>query len=56
MQLYVSVYQQPDIWKDCWTFLLPVMNTQLVWDIENFKLARPAMDVEAFMYSLQNLA
>lgn len=38
MQLYVAAYQAADIWQECWTHILPVMNAQLVRDIERCTL------------------
>jgi hypothetical protein len=54
MQLYVSCYQSAQIWQECWKSVLPVMNAQLVRDVEAFRLTHPQMDVEAFSYSLTN--
>ena len=55
MQLYVAIYQSTDIWQECWTHVLPVMNAQLVRDIEHFRAQNPQMDSAAFMYALQNI-
>jgi hypothetical protein len=55
MQLYVAVYQTPGIWQECWTHILPVMNAQLVRDLESFRTHNPQMDTPAFVYALQNL-
>lgn len=55
MQLYIAIYQHPLIWKDCWTHVLPVMNSQLIRDVETFKEANPKMDIDNFIYALQTL-
>lgn len=55
MQLYVSAYQNKAIWQKCWTNVLPVMNAQLVRDVENFVSSNPSMDAAAFIYCLSGI-
>lgn len=55
MQLYIAIYQHPSIWQQCWTHVLPVMNAQLIRDVEIFKESYPVMDTENFVYSLKTL-
>ena len=55
VQLYISIYQHRSIWKECWTRVLPVMNAQLVRDVEVFREKYPTMDMENFIHVLKTL-
>lgn len=55
MQLYVSIYQDPKIWQECWTFILPVMNSQVVRDVDIFRQKHPVLDNTAFAYALNTV-
>lgn len=36
MQLYIAAYQQPPIWKECWTGVYPLLTYQIIKDVEDF--------------------
>eukprot|EP00961_Rhodomonas_salina_P019940 268268-Rhodomonas_salina.5 len=55
MQLYVACYQNENIWQSCWMHILPVMNSQVIRDIENFKSTYPSLDNDAFTYVLASI-
>lgn len=55
MQLYVAIYQNQKIWQDCWTYIFPVKNAQVVRDIETFRQKNPVIDHAQFQYALSTI-
>lgn len=54
MQLYMCIYQKKKIWQKCWMHILPVMNAQIIRDVEHHLLQAPQIDVDGFVYALQS--
>ena len=48
LQLYVTVYLPPSIWKDVWKHVIGVISVQIIRDCENFA-AQNAFDAKSFM-------
>lgn len=48
MHLYVASYQKPDIWKQCWKEIYPLMSTQIAKNVETFVRDHP-FAVEEFV-------
>lgn len=44
MQLYICIYQNENIWKDCWTNVLPLMNSQVIRDVDSFRKTHPVIN------------
>jgi len=44
IQLYICIYQNEVTWKECWTNVLPIMNAQVIRDIETFRKTHPSID------------
>jgi hypothetical protein len=40
MHLYLCAYQRPEIWRKCWTYIYPLLSTQVVKDVEDFVAKR----------------
>lgn len=53
LHLYVAAYQKPDVWKQVWKGIFPVMSTQISRDVENF-VATTKFAVDEFIYLLKN--
>lgn len=46
MQLYVCAYQQSEIWTKCWTYIYPVLSTQVIKDVEDFVSSVPVNETK----------
>lgn len=55
MQLYIAIYQDTKIWQECWTCILPIMNSQVVRDVETFRQKHSTADNDAFAYALSTI-
>lgn len=55
MQLYVCIYQNASFWQECWVFVLPVMNSQVIRDIDTFRKQQPLMSEDAIIYALKSI-
>lgn len=53
LRLYVAAYQKPDIWKQCWKAIFPVMSNQISRDVEMFVASEP-FAVDSFVALLRN--
>ena len=50
LQLYVSAYQAPGIWKEVWKHVVGVISVQIVRDVELFVATRPFADAEVMRF------
>ena len=41
MQLYIAAYQHEDIWKECWTYIYPLLSFSVIKDVESFVKKTP---------------
>ena len=46
MQLYICAYQQKEIWTKCWTYIYPVLSTQVIKDVEDFVTSTPVNEAK----------
>jgi len=53
MFLYVCAYQHPQVWKDVWKQLVPLISHQVVKDVETFRKKNP-FNFEAVLKILNN--
>jgi len=54
LQLYVTVFQNPSIWKDIWKHLIGVISVQIIKDCDNF-VQNNKFDEVSFMQILCNI-
>lgn len=52
LHMYVSAYQNQDVWKLCWKFFCPLMSTQISKDVETFVQRTPFAE-ESFVRLLR---
>lgn len=53
LHLYVAAYQKPDVWKQVWKGIFPVMSTQISKDVESFVYGT-AFAADEFVYLLKH--
>lgn len=53
VQLYFCAYQNPDLWKECWKAVFPVLSYQIIKDVEEFVQKNP-FNARAFVQLLKN--
>lgn len=54
MQLYLAAYQHPDLWKECWTQIYPLLSYQVIRDVEEFVKITP-FNNEAFIQIISTM-
>lgn len=54
MQLYLVAYQCRAVWQDCWITVLPIMNAQLIRDVEGFVSKHPMIDHGEFIHAMSS--
>jgi hypothetical protein len=50
LQLYVSAYQAPGIWKEAWKHVVGVISVQIIRDVELFVAKNPFADAEVMRF------
>lgn len=50
LQLYVSAYQAPPIWKEAWKHVVGVISVHIIKDVELFVATRPFSDAEVMRF------